>query len=88
MRSTLVRQFPGEMVITWPLAYHQGWNEGVNVNEACGYGNKRWRELFPEKAKRVKEGRGVNGGVVYRACSGRCVGGEQPVRLVYGGSNG
>ncbi|CUS10999.1 unnamed protein product [Tuber aestivum] len=84
VRSTLVRQFPGEMVITWPLAYHQGWNEGVNVNEACGYGNERWRELFPERVRRVKEGRGAGGGV-YRACSGRCVGREEPVRLVYGG---
>jgi len=87
VRSILVRQFPGELVITWPLAYHQGWNEGVNVNEACGYGNERWRELFPEKARRVKEGRGVGGGSVYRACGGRCVGGEEPVRLVYRGES-
>ncbi|RPA99642.1 JmjC-domain-containing protein [Choiromyces venosus 120613-1] len=85
VRSTLVRQLPGEMVITWPLAYHQGWNEGVNVNEACGYGNVKWRQLFPEKLQRVNEGREevlVDEGV-YRTCNGKCIGEEEPIRLVY-----
>lgn len=63
VRSILVRQQQGEMIITWPLSYHQGWNEGASVCEAIAYGSASWRATFV--------GRG--GAHVYRACSHKCV---------------
>ncbi|KAL7267483.1 hypothetical protein RUND412_009928 [Rhizina undulata] len=67
--SWMSRQRQGELLVTWPLAYHQGWNEGGNVNEACGYGDEAWRSGV------VEGGEGA-----YRVC-GEC--GGEGVRLEF-----
>ncbi|KAI5812415.1 JmjC domain, hydroxylase-domain-containing protein [Pyronema omphalodes] len=61
VRSILVRQQQGEMVITWPLAYHQGWNEGGNICEAIAYGTTAWRNCFVDAID-----------AAYRPCGRRC----------------
>ncbi|KAF8243018.1 JmjC-domain-containing protein [Wilcoxina mikolae CBS 423.85] len=63
VRSILVRQQQGEMVITWPLSYHQGWNEGSNICEAIAYGSEMWKDAFVGEA----------GEKVYRSCGRKCV---------------
>ncbi|KAI9836786.1 MAG: hypothetical protein M1819_000951 [Sarea resinae] len=45
VQYTRVEQAPGEMVVTFPFAYHEGWNAGPNIAEAVGYASKRW-EVF------------------------------------------
>lgn len=42
---TSVVQHQGEMVITFPFAYHEGYNSGPNIAEAIGYATDRW-EVF------------------------------------------
>ena len=43
IRFIEVEQLPGDLIVTWPWAYHQGWNEGCNIAEACGYATgKEW----------------------------------------------
>lgn len=42
---TTVIQHQGEMVVTFPFAYHEGWNTGPNIAEAVGYASDRW-EIF------------------------------------------
>lgn len=56
IRYTMVLQEPGDMVLTFPWAYHEGWNQGLNVAEAIGYGDVSWE-------------RWVRG---YRICGKRC----------------
>lgn len=77
VRSILVRQKRGEMVVTWPLSYHQGWNEGANVCEAIAYGNEVWRDTFVGKMEKG----------VYRACGKKCVqrGMGVPIELKFEG---
>lgn len=75
-RSIQFRQRPGELVITWPLAYHEGYNEGVNINEACGYGHKNWRRVFAT-GEEAKKGEAA----IYRPCSEKCMGGVHPIIL-------
>ncbi len=41
IRYKRVEQRPGELVVTAPGAYHQGWNGGWNVAEAINYGDAR-----------------------------------------------
>ncbi|KAH8151822.1 uncharacterized protein LAJ45_03813 [Morchella importuna] len=77
-RSIQFSQNPGELVVTWPLAYHQGWNEGVNVNEACGYGHKGWRKVFGSGEDDQSEHK------VYRPCGSRCIGDNAPIILSFG----
>ncbi|RPB07967.1 JmjC-domain-containing protein, partial [Morchella conica CCBAS932] len=76
-RSIQFSQNPGELVVTWPLAYHQGWNEGVNVNEACGYGHKGWRKVFGSGEDDQSEHK------VYRPCGSRCIGDNAPIILSF-----
>lgn len=74
-KSIQFRQRPGELVITWPLAYHEGYNEGLNINEACGYGHKNWRRVFATGEEEKGEE------AVYRPCGERCMGGLDPIIL-------
>jgi hypothetical protein len=53
---TLVEQRQGELVVTAPGAYHEGWNGGANVAEAINYGDGR-------SAARLRG---------YRHCTGDC----------------
>lgn len=62
IKSTLVRQKMGEMIITWPLSYHEGWNEGANICEAIAYGSETWKDTFVEE-----------GDTLYRSCGRRCI---------------
>lgn len=75
-RSIQFRQRPGELVITWPLAYHEGYNEGLNINEACGYGHKNWRRVFAA-GEETKNGEAA----IYRPCGEKCMGGVNPIIL-------
>lgn len=75
-RSIQFRQHPGELVITWPLAYHEGYNEGVNINEACGYGHKSWRRVFAS-GEEAKNGEAA----IYRPCGAKCIGEDSPIIL-------
>lgn len=43
VRYTKVTQRPGELVITFPYAYHQGMNSGPNIMEVFPYGSDRWQ---------------------------------------------
>ena len=43
---TKVVQYLGEMVITFPFAYHQAYNAGANITESMAYASNRW-EVFP-----------------------------------------
>ncbi|KAI9724726.1 MAG: hypothetical protein M1812_000001 [Candelaria pacifica] len=45
---TTVVQHQGEMVITFPFAYHEGWNTGPNIAEAIGYASERWAIFMRE----------------------------------------
>ncbi|KAI9812585.1 MAG: hypothetical protein M1827_004574 [Pycnora praestabilis] len=46
--TTTVVQHRGEMVITFPFAYHQGFNSGPNIAEAIGYASNRWEVFIRE----------------------------------------
>ncbi len=45
---TSVVQHQGQMVITFPFAYHQGYNSGPNIAEAIGYATERWEVFIRE----------------------------------------
>ncbi len=48
IKYTKVVQFLGEMVITFPFAYHQAYNTGANIAESMPYASERW-EIFPSQ---------------------------------------
>lgn len=43
---TQVAQQPGEIMIVFPFAYYQNYNNGFNIMETTAYANERWRELY------------------------------------------
>nr|KAJ0217693.1 hypothetical protein LSAT_V11C300137600 [Lactuca sativa] len=47
----LVRN-PGEFVITFPRAYHRGFNHGFNCGEAANFGTPKWLSVAKEAAVR------------------------------------
>lgn len=42
VRYTLVRQLPGEVIMTFPKVYHQGFSTGSTVAEAINYAGEDW----------------------------------------------
>lgn len=44
-------QFPGEIIISFPGAYHAGFNHGFNIAEAVNFATEAWFELG-RKAKK------------------------------------
>ncbi len=64
IRYTALKQEAGELVVTAPGAYHQGWNGGWNVAEAINYGDGR-------SAARARG---------YRHCTTKCMpNGDKPL---------
>ncbi len=48
IEHTKVVQYLGEMIITFPFAYHQAYNTGANIAESMAYASDRW-EIFPSR---------------------------------------
>lgn len=57
-------QYEGEMVITFPFAYYQGFSAGPNLAETIGFGNDRWEA--------------IQNGHLYRPCHANCSGPKSP----------
>ncbi|ORX58008.1 JmjC-domain-containing protein, partial [Hesseltinella vesiculosa] len=55
VRVFAVDQRPGEFVVTFPKAYHSGFNHGFNFCEAVNFAPPDWVDLGLECAKRYKE---------------------------------
>ncbi|CAO3591122.1 unnamed protein product [Absidia cylindrospora] len=55
VRVYAVDQRPGEFVVTFPKAYHSGFNHGFNFCEAVNFAPVDWLHLGLECAKRYKE---------------------------------
>ena len=58
IESAQVVQHQNEMIITFPFAYHQGYNTGPNISEEMTYASDRW-EIFPKNN-------------LYRRCHEKC----------------
>ncbi|CAE6475034.1 unnamed protein product [Rhizoctonia solani] len=57
VRVFACNQRPGEFVVTFPKAYHAGFNHGLNFNEAVNFALPEWLPLGLECAKRYQEHR-------------------------------
>lgn len=57
VRVVACNQRPGEFVITFPKAYHSGFNHGFNFNEAVNFALPEWLSLDLESVLRYKEHR-------------------------------
>jgi len=49
IKHTKVVQYLGEMVITFPFAYHQAYNTGANIAESIAYASDRWKIFHAKK---------------------------------------
>ncbi len=52
---TRVTQNPGEIIVTFPFAYHQGYDAGPNIAETMVYGSDRWANIFTQNPEWYKE---------------------------------
>ena len=50
-----IDQHAGQFVITFPRAYHAGFNHGFNLNEAVNFAPTDWEPYGEEGVKRLKE---------------------------------
>ncbi|KAG8732779.1 hypothetical protein FRC11_011022 [Ceratobasidium sp. 423] len=57
VRVVACNQRPGEFVVTFPKAYHAGFNHGLNFNEAVNFALPEWLPLGLQCAKRYQEHR-------------------------------
>ncbi|CUA67843.1 histone demethylase JARID1 [Rhizoctonia solani] len=57
VRVVACNQRPGEFVVTFPKAYHAGFNHGLNFNEAVNFALPEWLPLGLECAQRYQEHR-------------------------------
>ncbi|KAJ3336197.1 hypothetical protein HDU93_003463 [Gonapodya sp. JEL0774] len=48
-------QRPGEFIITWPRAYHSGFNHGFNIAEAVNFATPDWLEMGNKCVERYRE---------------------------------
>lgn len=42
-----MEQREGEIIVTFPGAYHQGFNQGLNISEAVNIATDSWLDLYP-----------------------------------------
>jgi len=55
VRCYVVDQRPGQFVVTFPQAYHSGFNHGFNFCEAVNFAPHEWVDYGQECAKRYKQ---------------------------------
>ncbi|KAI9288918.1 PLU-1-like protein-domain-containing protein [Umbelopsis sp. AD052] len=55
VRCYVVDQRPGQFVVTFPQAYHSGFNHGFNFCEAVNFAPYEWVDYGQECAKRYKQ---------------------------------
>lgn len=55
VRVYAVDQKPGQFVVTYPRAYHGGFNQGFNVNEAVNFAPPDWVDWGTESVKVYKK---------------------------------
>ncbi|KAH8554111.1 PLU-1-like protein-domain-containing protein [Umbelopsis sp. PMI_123] len=55
VRCYVVDQRPGQFVVTFPQAYHSGFNHGFNFCEAVNFAPYEWVDFGQECAKRYKQ---------------------------------
>lgn len=61
---TEIVQYEGEMVVTFPFAYYQGFSSGPNLAEAISFGNERWETIQQSR--------------LYQPCHANCSGPADP----------